>query len=146
MKTALWEARTMAQWETLESAGLVRLQYVPYDEPYDVSYVDTWGLSDGRTEREKKRIADLIESDGVWNLLGQYRTDRSQPFETGDAVCGFVGTDRNGYEPSIASNTIEELRKALKNRCRECRKPGSTIQRVNTKFYEISEVKGYGKK
>ncbi len=127
--TALWEARTMAQWEVLESAGLVRLRFVPDDEAYDDSYLETWGLSAHRLECERKKLWELIERDGVWSLLGQYRLIGGD-WETGDAVCGFVGTDRNGAEPDIASVTIDCLRDALKKRCRECRRPGSTIQRV----------------
>jgi hypothetical protein len=63
----------------------------------------------------------MIERDGVWNLVGEYRLSEDDRWESGSAVCGFVGQEPNGYETGIMMETIQALRDSLKARCRACR-------------------------
>jgi hypothetical protein len=111
----------MDRWETLESIGLVRLRWVEDSEMFDDTFLETWGLSPARLASERKRLWDMIARDGVWGLQGEFRLSPESGWKSGDAVWGFVGTDRNGYEESIASETMRELRDALKSRCPRCR-------------------------
>ncbi len=118
---ALSDARTMDRWETLESVELVRFRWIPDDEMFDDSYLETWGFSPARLASECKALWEMIARDGVWGLQGEFRISPESGWESGDAVWGFVGTDRNGYEESIASETMRMLREALKARCSRCR-------------------------
>ena len=123
---ALSCAKTRKQWEALESAGFVRLIWVPDEDVFDDSYIDTWtDVSEERRERWRKELWEKIESDGVWGLVGEYRfdPDDDEGWDSGDAIYGLVGQDDAGYAPDIMATTIDTFRFALKNRCPKCGRP-----------------------
>lgn len=139
---ALSEARSLERFEHLESVGLVRFRWVPDFEPFDDSYIDTWeDVPEGKRERIRADLRERIERDGVWGLVGEYRllplhhgegpivtsypSEEAEPgWEIGGSCFGFVGTEPNGYESSIAAETVDALMEALRSRCPRCRKPG----------------------
>lgn len=124
--TALAYAKIRKQWEALESAGFVRLVYVPDDDTFDDSYIDTWtDVSEERRERWRKELWEQIERDGVWGLCGEFRLDVDDDYrwDSGDAIFGLVGQDDCGYAPGIMQGTIEALRVSLKSRCTCCHRP-----------------------
>lgn len=141
---ALYNAVTLAQFENLESIGLVRFQWVP-DTGWSIEDLEgdcfdpvhNPGVRACDLERRRKDFHETIERDGVWGLVGQYRplpfqhgetivpyyADEDQPgWETGDAICGLIGQNAHVYTADIAAETITRLVEALKDRCGECRK------------------------
>lgn len=120
-------------WDKLETAGLVKIEWPPddsanlddlmgdcYDEKLNADSVPG-GV---RTIRaQKKAFIARVERDGVYGIVGYYRTSPDEKWEHGDSCWGFVGTDDNGYLPDIKSQTIEALRNALRDRCPHCRQP-----------------------
>ncbi len=141
---ALYNAVTLAQFENLESLGLVRFQWVP-DEDADIENLEgdcfdpasNPGVRACDLERRRKEFHEVIERDGVWGLVGQYRplpfqhgetivpyySEDDQPGgESGGSIWGFVGQDAHMYTADIAAETIAALTAALKDRCSSCRK------------------------
>lgn len=112
---ALRAARVKDRFEDLENEGLVRLYSEPEMEMHDLSYVDTWGLSPKRTEREKQRIRDMIDRDGLWIWSAQFRTDEDEDWEyVDDATVGDVVGDIEGiYDIDFMELAIEAVESAL---------------------------------
>lgn len=113
---ALSGAQVAVRFAEVAFRGEVRIREVPEDEPYDVSYIDTWGLSPGRAEREKKRIFDLIERDGVWCYVAEVLQEDGS-WEVVDSIGFCVGDDltAGGY-------LVELMRSALNAHCREMKR------------------------
>lgn len=141
---ALYNAVTLAQFENLESLGLVRFQWI-LDADWCIEDLEgdcfdpacNPGVRACDLERRQKDFHETIERDGVWSLVGEYRplpfqhgetivsyyADEDQPgWKTGDSICGLVGQDAHMYTADIAAQTIEQLVSALKDRCSSCRK------------------------
>ena len=113
-------ARTIVQFDALESAGLVRIECRPDDSP-DLSYIDTW---EHMSERElKERLWDQ----GIVGAIGQYRVDEHSGWQTADSIWGCAGYENppspfeNCYVPDIMRQTIDALTHALRGRfCQHC--------------------------
>lgn len=142
---ALYNAVTLAQFENLESIGLVRFRWMP-DESSCIEDLEgdcfdpasNPGVRACDLERRQKEFHETVDRDGVWGLVGQYRplpfqhgegdivlyySEDDQPgWETGDSIWGLVGQDAHMYTADIASQTIVRLVEALKDRCGSCRK------------------------
>lgn len=63
---ALRDARTVAEFEELESQGLVRIKAEPEQE----SYFDVYGEPDN--EKERKATEDYLERWGCWAVFSEY--------------------------------------------------------------------------
>lgn len=128
-----------------ESAGLVRLRWIP-EHIWDIENLEgdcfnpdvNTDIHPDRLERERKEFHEKIERDGVWGLQGEFRIlplhhgagdivpyyseDKEPGWESADAVWGFVGTETNGHETDIKSETLIALRDSLRSRCPCCRR------------------------
>jgi hypothetical protein len=115
-KEALSCARTVIQFNAAEMEGLVRLRTAPDSEPYE------WGnMLDGLNDRERAHVKDRTLSDGVWGVIGEYRSpeaadaDDDDAWEIGDSCWGFAGyrdvTDpyENWYVPDIMWETLRHV-------------------------------------
>jgi len=137
---ALYNAVTLTQFENLESLGLVRFRWVPDQHSqledlegdcFDPEYNPSVRSCD--LERRRREFHEVIERDGVWCLVGEYRPvpldlpyyvdpDNEPGWTTGDCIGGLVGQDAHMYTSDIAAGTIAQLVEALKDRCNSCRK------------------------
>lgn len=125
---ALSHAKTMDHFATLEAHNLVRLEWHP---DHDATIEDLGGdtyrpechpdIPESRIMREKKEFIELVEREGAWGLVGQYSVDGGKTWNDGGSIWGLVGQEDTGYESDIIDETVEALRKALKERCPKCR-------------------------
>lgn len=121
---AISTARTLAQWERLERAGLVELT-----AEYDTDEYDPGDCLEGMSEESIRRFWDRINQLGVYGVVGRYRTSDGDKWETADSVWGCAGYQNvldpveNSYVTDIMQATIDELKDALKARCKYCRRP-----------------------
>ena len=134
---ALDHARTLHRWRIAEDAGLVRLRVAPDDITLD-DVAPEWGDPEdwpgGRRAQEaaQKALRESIERDGVWGIVGEYRTSPDGEWESGDGVWGFVGDPGfepaddyyrefgNGYAADIQWETLRQLVEALRSRPPRC--------------------------
>lgn len=131
-QSALRNARTLEAWRNLngEVAGEydsvsdqcdVRLLIMGDVETYDDSYIDTWDISDAEKEKTRAELRERIEHDGVWGIVGQYRTcacdycDNPGHWEDVDSVWGFVGDDwkDSGYDTDVMQATMDAFKDYL---------------------------------
>lgn len=117
---AIRNARTRARWYELEGivdtwfglaplfAGRVRLNIIPEEEAYDVSYIDTWtDLSENQRDRIKAETILRCEQEGVWIIRGEYWD--SSLWLIADSCGGFIGQDwkNSGYDTDIMRAAID---------------------------------------
>jgi hypothetical protein len=108
---ALRAARTLDAFTDAENDGLVKLECEPECDYYDDSYVDTWEhCSQTAKDRAKKEIADRIDRDGHWILVGYY-LDTDGTWERADCIGGFIGDDwqDSGYDVDIRQACLDQL-------------------------------------
>ncbi len=119
---ALRAAHTKIEWDRLEDAGLVKLEWKP-DESPDLSWLDQDCYKEDRQGQAiRRQTLETAERDGCWGRMGYYRIHPDGAWEIGDSVWGFIGADAHCYESDIMAETIAELKRALKARCPRCRK------------------------
>lgn len=126
-RVAAWvrdDAATDLQWEALERAGLVELKYSPDSgmtledlegDTFTVSLHEDTVPGGARTIlAQQKRFREQVEAEGVWGILGRYRTACGQ-WETADSIWGIVGDphDEQEYTRDIKRATIEALQAEL---------------------------------
>lgn len=107
---ALRNARIRIRFDALESEDRVRLHTEPEIDYYDDSYIDTWAhLSERSKARLKEEIAERIDREGHWILIGQWRKSPDDAWESADNCGGFIGDDYidSGYDSDIMRATIE---------------------------------------
>lgn len=123
LKEAKRDAMIRAAWETAEESGLVRLRV----EPDDVCDLDNLlgdcfdptanpDIKPERLEREKQHEIDRIDRDGVWGVIGEYKSSvcptcgRGGEWEQADSCWGFVGEDwkDSGYDLDIMAETLSK--------------------------------------
>lgn len=119
-------------FEGLESLGLVRLDIRP-DDTADMEDLkgDCYNpdvnpdISPSRLAREEKEFEDTVNRDGVYGLIGEYRTDEGEEWNHADSCWGFVGEGYkdSGYDTDIMSATISALESALSAVCPHCGRP-----------------------
>lgn len=116
-------ARTILQFEALESAGLVEITLRDDPDP-DLSYVDTW---EHMSERSREEYKERTYHMGIYGVIGRYRPDPDHDWHVADSIWGCVGYENaaspfeNCYVPDIMAQTITALRTALKDRfCDKC--------------------------
>jgi hypothetical protein len=99
---ALRAARVRDRFEDLENEGLVKIESFPEEEPYDDSYIDTWGLSPSRLKKAKEDIARLIERDGCWCYVSFFRPDDESEWVRLDSIGMIEGDIRDtGYDVDL---------------------------------------------
>jgi hypothetical protein len=105
--SALRAARILLAFKRVEQFGLVRLHVEPEIDCYDMSYIDTWEISDKKKEAEKKSLSDRIDQEGCWILVAQYKDEDS--WKTVDSVGGFIGDDwqNSGYDIDMMLGALE---------------------------------------
>lgn len=109
---AIRSARTALDYGRLEDKGLVRIVAHPEQESHDISYVDTWGLSDEKTEREKKKIWDLIDREGLYFYTAEFRKSPKHIWEQADSIGDVIGDlDPTGYGTDLRASAVEQYRK-----------------------------------
>ena len=104
------ELRLRRRWEALESAGLVRMRFVPDDcssfddlagDTYDVEYNrDTVPGGERTIVAQRKAFEREIERDGVWGCVTEYRLSpcpdcHDAEYGLGVVHCGESDTDRH---------------------------------------------------
>ena len=118
---ALFSARTRKAWSDIDGV-LVRLRCEP-DEfaDFDDLCGDTYSheanpdISRERLDREREEFRALVERDGVWGIIGEYRLNEDLEWVQVDSCWGFAGysdptdPDENGYVDDICSATLAEL-------------------------------------
>lgn len=110
------DAEINVVWENLEADGLVRFRFEAEQQPHDLSYVDTWGLSEGRAAREKQRIRDIIERDGCWVVFSEVLVPEcaccgnGAHWESVDNIGDFVGDFRDcGYDVDLKRAALDHI-------------------------------------
>ena len=81
-----------------------RTRIEPDQEPFDDSYIDTWG-DQTQEERDKTRseLWGQIEAEGVWGIIREKRCHACGQWEHVDSIWGIV--PGNGY---TLENAAEE--------------------------------------
>lgn len=113
------DAMVVAEFRRLEYAGFAKLEHAPDDHfPYDMSYVDTWGLSPSRVARVKADLAKRIREEWVWSLIVWVRTSIFEPWERSMQTGGFIGRDGedSGYDVDLMRAAVELVRYRLQDR------------------------------
>ena len=113
-REALRAARAIEAFTRLENEGRVRLDVVPDDEPYDVSFVDTWtDLSDARRERIKRELSERADRDGVWGLRVHVACPCCHTWEVVDSIYSLLGDEwqTTAYRTDLLLSAIEAARK-----------------------------------
>ncbi len=87
-RLALDAARTLAEWEQLEQAGLVTIEATP-DQDYRVHDYH----SDKCTREHPCSECHYVELWGVWDVVTEWLTSTDDEFETADSICGCVYND-----------------------------------------------------
>lgn len=121
---ALSHARTSYAWHHLSDAGLVRLMVYEDAEGYDDSFIDTWkDISEKERNKLHAQIADRINNEGVWGIVGEYKSPHTGEWINADSCWGFIGDEwrNSGYDSDIRASTIRQLTSELKARCSCCR-------------------------
>lgn len=106
---ALRAARVNVAFEAAENAGLVEFRVDVDPEPYDASFVHTWGLPPARAQRAEREILERAERDGVWVISAVKVTDdEGEPL---DSVGMFIGDDfaDSGYDVDVKRSALEAL-------------------------------------
>lgn len=129
-KLALACAKTNARFAELHKAGLVRLSYVPDETGADLSWLDQtaeqMGIDEHSWSATVKRESTRASEDGVYGVVGEYRVDPCEDWETGDSVWGFIGDDGRdlgGYATDVLDVTMNALEKAQEDTCPTCHRP-----------------------
>lgn len=108
-QTALQHAKTLLAFNALDG-DTVRLRWIPDQECFDDSYIDTWtDQSEAQREQARKELWESIERDGVWGLVGEVRCKCCQSWEEVDSCWGFVGQDAGGYEFDIMAACLDKV-------------------------------------
>lgn len=84
----------------------VRIRYVADDEPYD----DSWCEGE-----ELAALHELIERDGVWGAVAEYRCPCCTQWVETDSIWGLIGPDAHDYIPDL----LESARSALETHLQE---------------------------
>ena len=93
---AISMAKTDDAFEWCEYAELVKLQWEADFNTFDDSYLECQDLSDYHLKKAKKELHELINRDGVWGLVGYYRTTQDGEWINAESVWGMVGKDDGG--------------------------------------------------
>ena len=127
-KQALFQAKTLDEFKTMEHQGLVRLRIVA-DE--DVCMEDLKGdcydprvnsdVPRAKLEREEREFEQRVSDLGVWGVIGEYFD--GEDWQRADSCFGFVGDDwkDSGYDADIMRATMDEAHKV--ERCPTCGRP-----------------------
>lgn len=113
---ALDNARTLAQWRELESAGRVRIVAEPELEPYDPgdcgeAYTNIHGRRVSAEEAQKE-IAEMLERDGHWRIVSYWHDGNE--WQHADSIGGCAGYSNpcspfeNCYVPDLMNSAIKE--------------------------------------
>jgi len=109
-ETSLRHARIKAEFAKLDGKR-VRLVWVPDQEVFDDSYIDTWtDQTEKKRERVRKELWDMIEREGVWGLASEVRCGECDEWREVDSCWGFVGQDAHGYEYDIMQAALDAVR------------------------------------
>lgn len=109
-KDAIRGARIRAAFHAAEEKGLVRIRFVPDPEPYDASFVDTWDdISKESRARWKKKIFDMVDTYGVYGLLGEVK--KNSRWEEIYSVWGLIGNelDDGCYNEDAMRECLDEV-------------------------------------
>ena len=125
-------AKIITLWDSLESAGLVRIEMVPDDTAGDLEWHTGEIGSDIVNHRawnaHVDRVKRQLEQDGAWGIVGQYRVSDCSAWVDSDSLWGFLYADAGDTlnQLDVMAETIEALREALRHRCPLCRqsRPG----------------------
>lgn len=118
LRNAGWGAKMALETAKVKHAfamsDAVRLDLEP-DECPDVESL----TGENCPERERERILDRADRDGVWGMVGRFRHPVTGEWEHADSVWGFVGDDwqDSGYDHDVRRSTLDAYRDA----CREAR-------------------------
>lgn len=130
-------AETLALWELLEDAELVRIRLEPDEwwnwenlegDSYNVElHVDTVPGGERTILAQQKEFRALVEREGVWVVITEYRLNEDDEWEHGDSIGGIVAENldeylEDGYGLDLRGQAIELLRKDLRSRCPSCRR------------------------
>ncbi len=111
----LRDARINVEFAAAEVHGHVRLVAVVDDEPFDMSYVDTWGVSEFAAKKIKAGLAKRIEDEGLWGIRVMAKLCCGHMHDV-DAVWGFIGEDwkDSGYDVDLKREVLALVDKNLK--------------------------------
>jgi len=110
-------------WRDLEAAGKVKMDVVPDD---DIDLDNILGdVFDPETNPEVKPSVlaeqrqaeiDRINRDGVWGIVGYYRSPTTHEWMQADSTWGFIGSDWNGsgYDVDVMEAAINAYHYAPK--------------------------------
>lgn len=117
----------MTRFERLKKLGLVRFQIKP-DEYSTVEDLEgdmfnprvNPDIAPEKLAEERNDFIDRINRDGIFGIIGEYKINSG--WEVADSCWGFVGNDYegSGYDDDIKTTTIDQLREAIRSRCRNC--------------------------
>ncbi len=128
----LRSARILAEFDKAQEAGTVRLLYVAdCDGSGALDWLDQTAdqMAEGNVRAWTalgKRERERANSDGVYGIVGQYRTSDAEEWEEGGSVWGFIGEDgleAGNYAPDIMAETLDALAKARGECCPACGRP-----------------------
>ena len=103
-------AKVNVLFALLEQQGVVRLEIEPEEIPHDLSYVDTWGLTERQADHIKRQIEQRIECEGLWRMVIYVRCPCCGQRRFVDSVGDFIGEDwrDSGYDTELRDQAIEE--------------------------------------
>ena len=113
-RDALWAAKVKTEFDNNKNVRLITRP----DEMCSMDDLkgDTFNraanpeIPESRMAREEKAFEELVEREGVYGLIGEYKCPCCGHWEHGDSCWGFVGNDYGGYEYDIMQATLDALK------------------------------------
>ena len=126
---ALYSAKINDQFAKAERAGLVRLVWEP-DGDWTMEGLKGYAycpeanpdIPKQRLKAEEALFTQLVESEGVWGICGEYRETTEDLWKSADSLWRFVGTHGHEYYQSVLRKTTLEALRGLERLTRHTRK------------------------
>ena len=115
LKLARYHVTTKERWE--QAGDSVRLRIEPdYDADFDFLCGDSFNpdvnpdIQPHVLERQEKEFLDLVNREGVYGIIGEYRCPCCGEWNQADSCWGFVGDDWHEVDVDIMSATLDMAR------------------------------------
>ncbi len=116
-KLSLDAAKTLVEFERLESLGLVRMRCEPEEE----RYFDVFGKPDAYTNGQGKRVSaedalkemvEMLDRDGCWWTVAEWRASENEDWDQADS-CGMHAGYKDPLSPFENCYVIQEMQSAI---------------------------------
>lgn len=103
---ALCNAKTKIEFDSNPN---VKIQFETDIDAYDDSYLETWDLTESQLAKERKKLWDLIELEGIYGCVAYSKCPKCGNWEQVDSVWGFLGQNAMGYEYDLMNSALNKV-------------------------------------